>query len=113
MDLTMERDNSIEGLTILIVKGGVDRYSTSLLRHYLNDLLSKDGPQLVVDLTETQFLDGAARQALVAARDERTAHGGFLCLVDPPGPWDAREQGFLTFASRKEAIEQLPRKGQP
>jgi anti-anti-sigma factor len=113
MDLTMERDNSIEGLTILIVKGGVDRYNASLLRHYLNDLLSKDGPRLVVDLTETQFVGGNARQALVDAREERKTHGGFLCLIDPPSSWDARDQGFLTFDSRKEAIEQLPRQRRP
>jgi anti-anti-sigma factor len=109
MDLAMERDSSIEGLTILIVRGGLDRYNTSLLRHYLSDLLSKDGTRLVVDLKETQFLGRTARQALVEAREERKAHGGFLCLIDPPGSWDARDQGFLTFGSRKEAIEQLAR----
>jgi anti-anti-sigma factor len=110
MDLAMERDNSIEGLTILIVKGGIDRYNTPLLRHYLNDLFSKDGPRLVVDLTETTFLGATARQSLVDAREQRAGSGGFLCLIDPPGSWDARDQGFLTFGTRKEAIEQLPRR---
>lgn len=113
MDLAMERDNSIEGWTILIVKGGIDRYNTPLLRHYLNDLLSKHGPWLIVDLKETHFLGGTARQALVEGREQRARDGGFLCLVDPPRSWDARDQGFTTFDSRTEAIEQLARQRRP
>jgi anti-anti-sigma regulatory factor len=107
MDLAMERDDSVEGLTILIVKGGLDRYNTSLLRHYLIDLLSIDGAKLAVDLTETRFIGETGRQALVDGREERARRGGFLCLIDPPGAWDARGHGFVTYRSRKEAIEQL------
>jgi hypothetical protein len=40
MDLAMERDNSVEGLTILIVKGGADLFTTPLLRIYVAELIT-------------------------------------------------------------------------
>jgi anti-anti-sigma factor len=109
MDLAMERDNSVEGLTILVVRGGADLFTTPLLRKYVAELITKNGPRLLVELGAVGFLGPTACQALIDAREQAVACGGFLCLIDPPEYWDTRALGFPTFDSRAEAIEQLPR----
>jgi anti-anti-sigma factor len=111
MELAMERDTSIEGLTILIVKGQLIPFTTPLLRHYLTELITKNGPWLLVDMEEVDVVGSTARRVLVAAREATTANGGFLCLIRPPRLWNAREDGFQTFESRAQALEELARHG--
>jgi anti-anti-sigma factor len=111
MELAMERDTSIEGLTILNVKGQLVPFTTPLLRHYLTELITKNGPWLLVDLEEVDVVGSAARRVLVAAREVTTARGGFLCLIRPPRLWKARDDGFRTFESRTQALEELARHG--
>jgi anti-sigma B factor antagonist len=72
-----ERDSCV----VLGVKGEVDLANASDLRERLFELVSDGHRRIVVDFTETEFLDSTGLGALVAGLKRLRAHEGEMRLV--------------------------------
>lgn len=70
-----------EGCAVLGVKGEVDLANASDLRERLFELVSDGHRRIVVDFTETEFLDSTGLGALVAGLKRLRAHEGEMRLV--------------------------------
>ena len=74
-----------DGKVVVHVAGEVDMATAPELRGALDDLIVDQGNLFVtVDLAHTTFMDSTGLNALVLARKNMQARGGFLTLADPP-----------------------------
>ena len=80
MELAVSRE-SVDGATILSVRGEVDVYSAPALSENLAQLLDEGTTAIVVDLSEVAFLDSTGLGALIGARTATETAGGTLALV--------------------------------
>jgi anti-sigma B factor antagonist len=69
------------GHTVLAMSGEVDVYTAPALRAQLADLLNLGRRQLVIDLTEVEFLDSTWLGILIAGLKKSREQGGRLSLV--------------------------------
>jgi anti-sigma B factor antagonist len=69
------------GCTVVAVRGEVDLATAPALKNRLLDLVTSGVTEIVVDLTETDFLDSTGLGAVVAAYKRVRAHDGHLRLV--------------------------------
>ena len=74
-----------DGLTVLRVIGSVDLTTAPDLRERLIELVTEGRLRIVVDLTDTDFLDSTGLGALVGALKRLRAKDGDLQLVCGPG----------------------------
>lgn len=115
MELAVEIDAATDGLTILTLKGGVDLYAAPRLRECLTVLTEKGCRELVVDLSQVQFLGIAGRQILAEVHAQASAVGGYLWLVSPPRSTAFPEElssVFRIFGSVAEARGEFSGGGQ-
>jgi anti-sigma B factor antagonist len=68
---------------VLEVGGELDLYTAPRLSSQLGELIARGATHLVVDLTETTFIDSTALHVLLDARKRVRAEGGELVLVCP------------------------------
>lgn len=70
---------------ILAPQGEVDLASYAYLRSRISELIAAGRPNLVIDLSGTEFLDSTALGALIAGRRKAYAAGGsFAIICDNP-----------------------------
>ena len=69
------------GCTVVAVKGEVDLATAPTLKNRLLDLVADGVTEIVVDLSNTEFLDSTGLGAVVAAYKRVRAHEGHLRLV--------------------------------
>jgi anti-sigma B factor antagonist len=67
--------------TVMSVKGEIDVYTAPQLRERLNDLVLSGHYDLVVDMSEVDFLDSTGLGVLVGGLKRVRSHDGFLRLV--------------------------------
>jgi anti-sigma B factor antagonist len=84
--MTKYGDSRESGTVIITVRGELDILAVKGLRTMLFTPTALAGSRLVVDLTDTSFLDSSGVGALVAARRWATSHNTDFALVCPEGP---------------------------
>jgi len=72
-----------DGTTVVSVRGEVDLYTAPKLREHLDEALQGDLPQVVVDLTQLDFIDSTGLGVLVGALKQVRAGGGDMSLRNP------------------------------
>jgi anti-sigma B factor antagonist len=78
-DLT---DEAVDPNThVIAVRGDVDLYSAPELRQRLDDLIGHGKTHVLVDLSETSFIDSTTLGVLVGAIKRLRVHGGRLALA--------------------------------
>jgi anti-sigma B factor antagonist len=70
-----------DGCTVVAVRGEVDLATAPALKNRLLELVTAGVTEIVVDLTETDFLDSTGLGAVVAAYKRVRVHDGHLKLV--------------------------------
>lgn len=100
---------------VVAVGGELDLFTSPQLKQRLADALDSGKLQLVVDLSETTFVDSSALGALIGALRRARERGGRLVLVSQ-GPEIARtmeltglDQVFDIRATREDALAELDR----
>jgi anti-anti-sigma factor len=84
--LTTSVDIGGEGeATVITVQGEIDLRSAPQFRRCLLEIALRADKPIVVDLTETSFLDCRGLATLAAARDALHAHGQMLYLRGAQG----------------------------
>lgn len=73
------------GLRLLEVSGELDLFAAPELKRTIADLLEGDACDLIVDLTQTAFIDSSALAALILAMKRARRLGGQLVVVDGGG----------------------------
>lgn len=80
MDLTLvTRD--VDGKTVIAVSGEIDVYTAPKLRDKITELVGTGVYDLVIDLSEVDFLDSTGLGVLVGGLKKVRAHDGSLALV--------------------------------
>jgi anti-anti-sigma factor len=69
---------------VLRVSGEVDIVTAPVLLRHLESVLASSRPTVVIDLSDTTFLDARGVSVLVAARKTVTGYGGRLVVRRPP-----------------------------
>lgn len=72
--------------TILAVSGEVDLASASVLRSAISAVFGAGAAELLIDLSETQFMDSAGLHLLVDTQHEASRLRRRLAIVCPRGP---------------------------
>lgn len=80
MDLTLET-REIDDKTLVAVGGEIDVYTAPKLRDTISEIVSGGAYNLVVDLSEVEFLDSTGLGVLVGGLKKVRAHDGSLALV--------------------------------
>ena len=73
--------SDVDGCTVVAVRGEVDLATAPALKNRLLELVADGKTEIVVDLTDTDFLDSTGLGAVVAAYKRVRAHDGHLRLV--------------------------------
>jgi anti-sigma B factor antagonist len=102
---------------VLEVDGELDLYTAPRLSSQLGELIARGATHLIVDLTETTFIDSTALHVLLDARKRVRAEGGEVVVVCP-SPHVRRVfevtgvDGLLRLCSSMEiALERLSPEG--
>ncbi len=70
-----------DGRAVVVVAGDVDLHSGPELRERLAEIVDGEPRQVVVDLTETTFLDSMALGVLLGAKKRLASNGGQIAIV--------------------------------
>ena len=70
-----------DGCVVVAVRGEVDLLTAPALKNRLLELVSEGKTEIVVDLSNTDFLDSTGLGAVVAAYKRVRAHEGHMRLV--------------------------------
>ena len=80
MDLTITTREA-EGRTVVSVAGEIDVYTAPRLREEITELVAAGTYDLVIDMSEVEFLDSTGLGVLVGGLKKVRAHDGSLQLV--------------------------------
>lgn len=81
--LTTEQDGS---RAVLCIKGELDAYTAPGLEDQIGRLVSGDVREIVLDLSETGFLDSSGLRAILTAQRKLSEGQGRLLLRSPSEP---------------------------
>jgi anti-sigma B factor antagonist len=70
-------------LHVLEVEGELDLYTAPRLRSSIGELVSSGASELIIDFSETTFVDSTALHVLLDGRKKVTSVGGDLVIVCP------------------------------
>jgi anti-sigma B factor antagonist len=88
-----------DGRCLIAVEGELDLFTAPELRRKINDSIDAGVRELIVDLSETAFLDSTALGVLLGALKRIRAFAGELVIVD------ARDNVMRTF--RVAGVDQI------
>ena len=92
-----------DGEVVVAVRGEIDIVTAPVLWDTIVDVIS-DTKRLVVDLSETEFIDSTGLGVLVRALKRLRHHGGDLILRSPKA--NARKVLHMTSLDRVMTIEE-------
>ncbi len=76
-------ESALEGdRHVVAVRGEIDLFTAPELKQRLTDAIERDKTRIVVDLTETTFLDSTALGVLIGAVKRLRTRGGGLVIVN-------------------------------
>ncbi len=82
-DFALTEESLGEGRHVVAVRGEIDLFTAPELKKTLADAIENGATKVVVDLSETTFLDSSGLGALVWAQHRLQAAGGDLVAIDP------------------------------
>lgn len=86
-ELTIDLKTENEGETLVFkLRGSLDLATSPTVRAALTDATDKGRQDMIVDLTQLEFLDSTGLGALIGAHRRAAEHGGTLRLVVHEGP---------------------------
>jgi anti-anti-sigma factor len=95
--------------TVLSVSGELDVATVTTLRRHVDEALSTTPPQLVLDLSATEFIDSLGCRELARAAKGGSAAGVDVVLVVPPENRAVRRiVDFMQFGSLLPVHDALP-----
>jgi anti-sigma B factor antagonist len=71
-----------EGLHVVVVRGEIDLFGAPELKLKLSELIDRGIRRVVIDLSETVFLDSTAVSVVLGALRRLRSRGGELAIVD-------------------------------
>ncbi len=101
----------VDDVVVLDVSGELDLYTSPALQDALRGLLTEGRTRLIVNLSETTYLDSTALRILTAARQQSQEAGGNVGLVYTQPPIDrlmtitGLKDLFPVFPSEADALE--------
>ena len=110
--LAINRAAVADGWISMSVDGEIDLATVDELNVAIQDVLASDGSNLLVDLTDTSFMDSTGLKSLVMAERMFTEAGRSFALAVKPGPiWRLIElsgvDSMLTIVSGAEELESV------
>jgi anti-sigma B factor antagonist len=101
------------GAYVIALSGEVDLYTAPEFKQQLLEVIGKGGKEVVVDLSDTTFIDSTTLGVLVGGVKRLRPNGGQLSLVCSDRnitkifEITGLNKVFPIYASRAEAVEQL------
>ncbi len=110
--LTINRSAVADGWISMSVDGEIDLATVDELNVAIQDVLASDNSNLLVDLTDTSFMDSTGLKSLVMAERNFTEAGRSFALAVKPGPiWRLIElsgvDSMLTIVSGVDELESV------
>lgn len=81
----IRRETITTGLRIIVVSGELDLFAAPELKRAVSGALDDDARDLIVDLTQTLFIDSSGLAVLMLAMRRSHGLGGRLVVVDAEG----------------------------
>jgi anti-sigma B factor antagonist len=112
--LSITTDEAGSGSVVIGLKGEVDLYSCPELKQELLRVIADGATFVVVDLSETSFIDSTGLGVLIRGVERLQTEGGRLAVVstDPNMTKVFEVTGldrvFTIYSSRDEALAQVP-----
>jgi anti-sigma B factor antagonist len=85
VQLELTRENRA-GATVIAVAGELDLLTASRFGAFINELVHRGRDDIVVDLTDTQFMDSAGLHILLSAHRRMARGGRGLSVICPHSP---------------------------
>ena len=104
---------------VISLAGEVDLYTAPEFKQQLLDVIAKGGKQVVVDFTNTTFIDSTTLGVLVGGVKRLRTNDGHLALVCSDRnitkifEITGLDRVFTIYKTREEAIQDLDGGGQP
>lgn len=81
-EFSLSQEPLRDGGVVVAVSGEIDLFTSPELKAALTEAIEADMDRIVVDLTETTFLDSTALGVLIGALKRLRARGGRLTIVN-------------------------------
>jgi anti-sigma B factor antagonist len=81
----IQRETPAAGLRIVVVRGELDLFAAPELKQAIAEALTDDSRDLIVDLTQTRFIDSSGLSVLMLAMRRTQSLGGRLVVIDAGG----------------------------
>ncbi len=113
MDFRARAEPAGDAAFVVVVAGEADLYSAPRLKRELDAVIEAGGRDIVIDLTETTFIDSTTLSVLVEGTKRVRPDGGRIALVcvDPNlvkiFRITALDRMFPVFGSRADALRSL------
>jgi len=81
----IQRETLTAGLRLIVVRGELDLFAAPELKEAISKALTDDVRNLIVDLTQTVFIDSSGLAALMLAMRRAHSLDGRLVVIDAGG----------------------------
>ncbi len=85
-ELSIDLKNDNDGTLVFKLRGSLDLATAPTVRAALSEATEKGGNNLIVDLTQLEFLDSTGLGVLIGAHRRAAEHGGTFRLIVTEGP---------------------------
>jgi anti-sigma B factor antagonist len=119
MNFDIKTEQLGDGSYVIALAGEVDLYTAPEFKQQLLDVISKGGRNVVVDFSETTFIDSTTLGVLVGGVKRLRQNGGQLALVSTDRnitkifEITGLDRVFQIHNTRAEAVDALSMAGQP
>ena len=117
VNFDVQTDKVGEGTYVISLSGEVDLYTAPEFKQQLLDVIAEDAKEVVVDFTNTTFIDSTTLGVLVGGVKRLRSQDGMLSLVSSDRnitkifEITGLDRVFTIHATRDEAVEQLQTPG--
>jgi anti-sigma B factor antagonist len=119
VNFDVKTDKVDEGTYVISLAGEVDLYTAPEFKAQLLDVIGKGGKQVVVDFSDTTFIDSTTLGVLVGGVKRLRTNEGELSLVCSDRnitkifEITGLDRVFTIYPTRAEALEQIGASGSP
>ena len=119
MNFDIKTEQLGDGSYVISLAGEVDLYTAPEFKQQLLDVISQGGKNVVVDFTNTTFIDSTTLGVLVGGVKRLRTNDGQLSLVCSDRnitkifEITGLDRVFTIYATRDEAVEQLQAPSEP
>src|SRR5438876_3335391 len=119
MDFNVRTEEVQSGVHVIALTGEVDLYTAPEFKQELLRVIGEGGKQVVVDFTDTTFIDSTTLGVLVGGVKRLRPDGGQLSLICSDRnitkifEITGLDRVFTIYSTRVDAVEQLDTSGRP